>query len=62
MQLLAFAAMDSGANIHDRPENIDRVAAAIERAQCTVSSGHSTLLEVFVTQMPVDIKTLNQPA
>jgi hypothetical protein len=39
MQLLALAAVDSGANIHDRSENIDRVAAAIERALFTVSSG-----------------------
>jgi hypothetical protein len=62
MQLLALAAVDPGANVHDRPENIDRVAAAIERALSTVSSGHSTLLEVFVTQMPIDIKTLKQPA
>jgi hypothetical protein len=62
MQLLALAAMDPGANIQDRSENIDRVAAAIERALFAVSSGHSTLLEVFVTRMPVDVKALKQPA
>ncbi len=50
MQLLALAAMDPGANIHDRSENIDRVAAAIERALFAVSSGHST--------RPVHVKTL----
>jgi hypothetical protein len=59
MQLLALAAMDPGANIHDRPENIDRVGAAIERALSTVSSGHSALLDVFHR---CSSTTLKQPA